>query len=93
MNSTRNKTTFILEDYLKAIAVLKRRNGKATVTALIRMIGVKKSSIYRSLNKLAFGYFISLAFSMAASLTVSRTKVELKVAPVTASTSPPLRLK
>jgi len=52
MNSTRNKTTFILEDYLKAIAVLKRRNGKATVTALSRMIGVKKSSVYRSLKRL-----------------------------------------
>ena len=50
MNSETDKTKFILEDYLKAIAVLKSRNGKATVTALSRMIGVKKPSIYRSLK-------------------------------------------
>ena len=53
MNSETDKTKFILEDYLKAIAVLKSRNGKATVTALSRMIGVKKPSIYRSLKRLS----------------------------------------
>ncbi len=41
-----------MEDYLKAIAVLKSRNGKATITALSRLIGVKKPSIYRTLKKL-----------------------------------------
>ena len=52
MHNTIDKTNFILEDYLKAIAVLKHRNGKATVTALSQFIGVKKPSVYRSLKRL-----------------------------------------
>jgi DtxR family Mn-dependent transcriptional regulator len=52
MNNDIDKTKFILEDYLKAIAILKKSNGKATVTALSRMIGVRKPSIYRSLKRL-----------------------------------------
>jgi Mn-dependent DtxR family transcriptional regulator len=53
MKNTTDKTKSILEDYLKTIAVLELRNGKATVTALSRMIGVKKPSVYRSLKRLA----------------------------------------
>ena len=52
MNNKTEKLTILLEDYLKAIAVLKSRNGKATVTGLSRLIGVRKPSIYRTLKKL-----------------------------------------
>jgi DtxR family Mn-dependent transcriptional regulator len=52
MDSNFEKPTSSLEDYLEAIAVLKDKNGKATVTALSEAIGVKKPSVEWALNKL-----------------------------------------
>lgn len=42
-----------MEDYLEAIAVLRDRDGHATVTALSEIIGVKKPSVDWALKKLS----------------------------------------
>ncbi len=53
MSSTDDRPTPSLEDYLEAIAVLKKRDGKATVTALSKSVGVKKPSVGWALRKLS----------------------------------------
>ncbi len=53
MSGISEKPTSSLEDYLEAIAVLKKEGGKATVTALSKSVGVKKPSVDWALRKLA----------------------------------------
>ncbi|MBE0431705.1 MAG: metal-dependent transcriptional regulator [Dehalococcoidia bacterium] len=47
-----DRPTPSLEDYLEAIAELKAEGGKATVTALGKVIGVKKPSVHSAMKKL-----------------------------------------
>ncbi len=53
MSSISEKPTASLEDYLEAIAMLKKQGGKVTVTALSKSVGVKKPSVYRALKRLS----------------------------------------
>jgi DtxR family Mn-dependent transcriptional regulator len=48
-----NNTTPSMEDYLKAIAVLKEQGRKVTVTALSKLIGVKKPSVDWAISRLS----------------------------------------
>ena len=47
-----------MEDYLEAIAVLKRKNGVARVKDLARLLNVKTSSVTSALNTLAKSGFV-----------------------------------
>jgi DtxR family Mn-dependent transcriptional regulator len=52
MNSTRDKQTASMEDYLEAVIMLKEQGEKATVTALSESLGVKKPSVDWALRRL-----------------------------------------
>ncbi len=53
MTGVSEKPTASLEDYLEAIAMLKEHEGRVTVTALSKSVGVKKPSAHYALKKLA----------------------------------------
>jgi DtxR family Mn-dependent transcriptional regulator len=48
-----NKVTPSLQDYLKAIVILKGQGQRATITVLSRLMGVKKPSVDWAIKKLA----------------------------------------
>ena len=52
MNSTGDKQTASMEDYLEAAIMLQEKGEKVTVTALSESIGVKKPSVDWALKKL-----------------------------------------
>ncbi len=55
----KNKPTPSLEDYLKAIAMLKEKGVKATVTVISRMTGVKKPSVDWAIARLSAAGLVS----------------------------------
>ncbi len=54
----KNKLSSNMEDYMEAIAVLKRKNGVARVKDLAKLLDVKTSSVTSALNTLARGGFV-----------------------------------
>jgi len=53
MMSITDKQTASMEDYLETIAILKEESNSVTVTAISRMMGVKKPSVDWALTKLS----------------------------------------